>query len=88
MNKSEKNTLLMAIWQVVKRDGMPMNVRNGSNTESADWVEEVLDKLIKEEAPIGTIQLEEYEACPVCHSVIGNSALYCKKCGAHIREDI
>lgn len=90
MRKSEKDSLLKNVFDLVKKKGMPMNIRDGSNETIAEWVRDRVDAVAEIEEPTGTETLESggkfYDACPACRRVVGTSGKYCKWCGQLIRK--
>lgn len=89
MKREEKAELLCDIWERVFKKGIPINIRDGADAEVADWVQDIVDKCVKQDEPAGTETLEsggkEYLACPICHRVVGVSGKYCKWCGRLLR---
>lgn len=88
MKQTEKDKLISEITRKVTKSGIPMNVRIGGNKEAAEWVAGLLTKAIEIDEPIGVKPGVEYDFCPRCGGTIGNSAYYCKNCGAYIRAVI
>ena len=86
MRQTEAKNLMDDVWHDICRHGLPINARMGQNMEAADWVKGVLEKHIKIDEPIGVVQGADYERCPTCNAVVGQSAFYCKKCGSWLRE--
>jgi len=86
MRQKEAEELKDEVWHEICKKGMPINVRTGQNMDAADWVKEVLEKHIKIDEPIGVVQGADYDHCPICNGIVGQSAYYCKLCGAKIRE--
>lgn len=86
MRRSERERLVSNIQDHLLKNGMPINVRNGSNEEVAGWVTEVLAKFTEEDKPLGVVMSYYYDLCPKCGGVVGSSAYYCKQCGCYIRE--
>ena len=86
MRKDEAEKIEDEIWRAVCRKGIPINVRVGGNLEAADWVIGLLEDHIQEDEPMGIIQGTDYDHCPACNAVVGQSAYYCKKCGCYLRE--
>lgn len=86
MRQIEAENLKDEIWHAICRKGLPINVRTGQNMDAADWVKEVLEKHIKIDEPIGVVQGTDYDHCPTCNAVVGQSAFYCKRCGSWLRE--
>ena len=88
MKQTEATELMDNVYAHICKKGIPINVSNGGNLEAADWLREVLKKCIEIDEPLGTVKAYDYEHCPECNSVIGQSAYYCKICGAYIRAVI
>lgn len=86
MKAEEAERLKSDIWQAICKKGMPMNIRMGLDQDAADWVKKILEKYIQIDEPVGVIQGSDYDRCPACNSVIGQSAYFCKRCGAYIRQ--
>ena len=86
MRKEEAENLKDEIWHAVNRKGIPIDVRTGANIEAADWVMDLMNKYFQIDEPLGVVQGVDYDHCPNCNGIIGNSAYFCKKCGAYIRE--
>jgi len=85
MKQGEKDKLLQDIWERIYTKGMPVNVRNGVNSDIADYLQDIVDDYAHVDEPVGVLAMNDYDACPKCFGVIGNYAKYCKKCGAFIR---
>jgi hypothetical protein len=68
------------------KKGLPINIRKGNNEEVANYILKVVESCIHEDEPLGTIPGMGYDHCPRCNAIIGQSAYYCKTCGAWIRE--
>lgn len=72
------------------KTGIPVNVCMDTKAEQKEWLAnkllEVIDLVIENQEPLGTIRGPEYEHCPACSYIIGNSAFYCKHCGAYVRK--
>lgn len=85
MKQTEKDKLIEAVRKKVQKNGIPINVRTGGNTEAAEWAVKVLEKCIEIDEPLGVIQGYDYDHCPKCNSTIGQSAYYCKRCGSYLR---
>jgi len=73
------------IYQITTK-GIPIDIRNGSNEKIAEWVGKVFDNNVQIDKPLGTVQGTDFDHCPRCNGIIGQSAFYCKRCGARIRE--
>jgi len=86
MKTQEAEELKDEIWHTICRKGIPINVRTGQNMDAADWVKGVLEKHIKIDVPKGVVQGADYDHCPTCNAVVGQSAFYCKRCGSWLRE--
>ncbi len=86
MRQKEAEELKNEIWHTICEKGIPINVRTGQNMDAADWVKEVLEEHIKIDEPIGVVQGADYDHCPACNAVVGQSAFHCKRCGAWLRE--
>ena len=90
MKANEKEALLKAVYAHIEKNGMPINIRDGANEIVAEWVANQVAKQIGADEPTGTEVLESggkyYDACPICHRVVGTSGKYCKWCGQLIRK--
>lgn len=86
MRAQEAEELMDEVWHVICKKGLPINVRTGQNMDAADWVKGILKKQISIDEPIGVVQGTDYDHCPTCNAVVGQSAYYCKRCGAWLRE--
>jgi len=86
MRKEEAQILRHDIQKLIEKKGMPINIRNGGNLIIADWVCQIFDKSVQIDEPLGVIQGNDYDHCPRCNGIVGQSAYYCKLCGAKIRE--
>ena len=86
MRAQEAEELMDEVWHAICKKGLPINVRTGQNMDAADWVKGVLEKQISIDEPIGVVQGTDYDHCPRCNAVVGQSAFYCKRCGAWLRE--
>jgi len=86
MRAQEAEELMDEVWHAICKKGLPINVRTGQNMDAADWVKEILQKQISIDEPIGVVQGNDYDHCPRCNGIVGQSAYYCKLCGAKIRE--
>ena len=86
MRKEEAEELKDEVWHAVCRKGIPINVRVGGNLEAADWVMGLMNEYFPIDEPMGTVQGVDYDNCPKCNGIIGQSAFYCKRCGAYIRQ--
>lgn len=86
MRAQEAEELMDEVWHAICKKGLPINVRTGQNMDAADWAKGVLEKQIKIDEPIGVMQGTDYDHCPRCNAVVGQSAYYCKRCGAWLRE--
>lgn len=85
MRKEEAEALKDEIWHAVCKKGVPINVRVGGNLEAADWIMGIMNDYFQVDEPMGTIHGVDYDHCPNCNGIIGQSAYYCKRCGAYIR---
>lgn len=85
MRADEAEQLKDEIWHAVCKRGIPINVRVGANLEAADWVMDIMNKYFQIDEPLGVISGGVYDRCPSCDAVVGQSAYYCKKCGAWLR---
>lgn len=86
MKQTEKDKLIEAVRRKVQKNGIPINVRMGGYDEAAEWISGLLTKAIEIDEPIGVKQGIDYDYCPNCGGIIGNSAYYCKSCGSYLRE--
>ena len=85
MRASEKKETIARIVNKVKKRGIPINVRTGGNEDLAEWEEKLLEELLEEDEPLGTVQMHDFYACPKCHGIVGDSGYYCRFCGSLIR---
>ena len=85
MRQEEAEQLIKDVWHQVTEKGMPINARVG-NIDAAEWIKGVLTDNIHIDKPIGVNQGTDFDHCPRCNGIIGQSAFYCKRCGAMIRE--
>ena len=69
-----------------RKNGLPINIRKGSNEEIAEHILKIAKAYIHIDQPIGVNQGTDFDHCPRCNGIIGQSAFYCKRCGAMIRE--
>lgn len=87
MRSEEVLDMRIKIRKRIEKKGMPMNIRDGGNQIIADWfVDEIYDYCVDIDKPLGTVQGKDYEMCPKCEAIVGQSAYYCKKCGCWLRE--
>lgn len=85
MKQAEKERLIADVSKKIKKVGIPINVRTGGNDVAAEWVATILDKCVEIDEPMGVESRRDYDYCPACGSVVGQSAFYCKHCGAYLR---
>ena len=85
MRASDKAKMIAKITNKVQKRGIPINMRPGGNAEAAEWVGNLLEELLEVDEPLGVINGKEYNHCPACNGIIGQSAFYCKYCGAYVR---
>lgn len=88
MRQKEAEELKDEIWHTIYKKGMPINVRTGGNMDAADWVKDIVGKHIRVDEPLGVVRGYDYDNCPNCNSVVGQSAYYCKICGSYLREKV
>ena len=69
-----------------EKNGLPINVRNGSNDDIAKHILKIAKAYIHEDEPLGVSQGIDYDHCPRCSGIVGQSAFFCKHCGAWLRE--
>ena len=86
MRKEEKAQFLKEFEEKVFKRGMPVNVRQGLNSEIAEWAVNIAKDCIKDDTPLGVLDSEHGFKCPKCHRTIGTSGFYCKWCGEQLRE--
>ena len=86
MRQEEAARLNDEIYAEVCEKGVPIDIRTGSHVAAADWIRKLLTKHIKIDTPIGIVMGDTYDLCPRCGGIIGQSAYYCKKCGAYVKE--
>ena len=85
MKAIEAKELLDDLEDWFTKNGLPINVRNGSNEAIAKHICKIAKAYIHEDEPIGVIRGTDYDRCPSCNGVAGQSAYYCKLCGAKLR---
>lgn len=85
MKNREKAELITEVTRKIRKRGIPINVRTGGNEEAAEYFRELLQETIRIDEPIGVNMGMDYDYCPACDGVVGNSAYYCKHCGAYLR---
>ena len=88
MKHEEADKLQEEIWRRIHKKGMPINIRDGSNDDIADWFDNLRDSIIEKyyDEPLGTVRIAGYDGCPKCMGIVGISSYYCKRCGVYIRE--
>lgn len=67
------------------------NARQGNYIQLTSDLDHALDVAIASlknprENPSGTIPLNGFNCCPVCHHIIGQAAIFCKNCGQRIND--
>ena len=86
MRKAEIEQFKKDLWERIYTKGMPINIRDGINSEIADWAVDVAEDYLKEDTPQGVLESEHGFKCPACKKTIGTSGFYCKWCGVLLRE--
>ncbi len=86
MRAPEAQELLEDIEDWFMKHGLPINIRDGSNEEVTKHMLKVIKPFVHIDEPLGVIQGIDYDHCPICNGIVGQSAYYCKLCGAKIRE--
>ena len=87
MKRSEAGELLDTIWHKLCKNGIPIDVRNGSNIVVADWFRDMVSKEIEIDKPIGIVEHPDYNACPNCGASVGDKNKFCKICGKLLRRE-
>lgn len=85
MRAKEKQETIARIVKRIQKKGVPIDARN-SDERMALYLERILNEELREDEPLGIIQGTDFDHCPRCNGIIGQSAFYCKRCGAMIRE--
>ena len=85
MKASEKAAAIRLLTEKARKRGIPINVRTGGNEDLAEWLGKFLEELLEVDEPIGFIQGDEYDHCPACGHIVGQSAYFCKYCGSYLR---
>ena len=85
MRAEEKKEAIARIIKRIQKKGVPIDARN-SDERMAAYLDKILDEELQEDEPLGTVQGTDFDHCPRCNGIIGQSAFYCKRCGAKIRE--
>ena len=86
MKVQEAAALLEDIEKHFEKNGLPVNIRNESNEEITRHICKIVERHIHIDEPLGVTQGQDYDHCPKCWGIIGQSAYYCKSCGAYIRR--
>jgi len=86
MRAPEAQELLEDIEDWFMKHGLPINIRDGINEEVTKQILKVIKPFVHIDEPLGVIQGTDYDHCPICNGIVGQSAYYCKLCGAKIRE--
>ena len=86
MRAPEAQELLEDIEDWFMKHGLPINIRDGINEEVTKHILKVIKPFVRIDEPLGVIQGTDYDHCPRCNGIVGQSAYYCKLCGAKIRE--
>ena len=86
MRAQEAQELFEDIEGWFMKHGLPINIRDGINEEVAKHILKVIKPFVHIDEPLGVIQGNDYDHCPRCNGIVGQSAYYCKLCGAKIRE--
>ena len=88
MKAQEKQKVIELIATKAKKRGLPLNVRTGGNDDLAEWLKDLMEELMPVDEPMGIVEMKDYTACPECGGAIGQSAYYCKHCGAYLRQKL
>lgn len=86
MRAPEAQELLEDIGDWFMKKGLPINIRDGINEEVTKHILKVIKPFVHIDEPLGVIQGTDYDHCPKCNGIAGQSAFYCKLCGAMLRE--
>lgn len=86
MKKAEADKLLDDVTRHFSKRGLPINIRDATDTKVAEFMRGVISGLIVLDEPLGVEQGYDYDLCPKCGSVAGSRSYYCKMCGAYLRE--
>ena len=85
MRAEEKKKAIFRIQERILKHGVPMDAKAWDDNLAA-YIGKMLQEELKEDEPIGVNQGTDFDHCPRCNGIIGQSAYYCKRCGAMIRE--
>ena len=89
MTKRDKKELMQTYRDRIKT-GIPINICTAAKAEQKEWlvskILEAIEKTMEEQEPLGVVQGVDYDHCPTCNAIIGNSAYFCKRCGEYIRR--
>ena len=85
MRAEEKKEAIKKIQERILKHHVPMNAKQWDD-DLADYIGKILQEELQEDEPLGTVQGTDFDHCPRCNGIIGQSAFYCKRCGAMIRE--
>lgn len=85
MKPTEARQLLDDLQEHFIKKGLPINIRKGTDEEITNHILKIVEMHIHEDEPLGTTQGVDFDHCPKCWGIIGQSAYYCKTCGAWIR---
>lgn len=86
MRKKEKEQFIKDLWGMIYKKGMPVNVRQGPNSEIADWAVDIAEDCIVDDKPSGVLVEDGRDRCPECKKTVGTSGFFCKYCGNMLRE--
>ena len=86
MRIEDKEKFLKDFWGLVYKRGMPVNVRQGLNSEIADWAVDIAEDCIELDTPSGVMVDDGKDRCPKCKKTAGTSGFFCKYCGNMLRE--
>lgn len=85
MRAEEKKEAIKRIQERILKHGIPMDAKTWDDNLAA-YIGKMLEEELQEDEPLGTVQGTDFDHCPRCNGIIGQSAFYCKRCGAMIRE--
>ena len=86
MKEAEYKKLVDGIYDTIGEKGIPIDVRHGDDGKMATYIVKLIRKHVDIDEPLGVTRSGGYDYCPKCDGMIGQSAFYCKHCGAWLRE--
>lgn len=86
MKEAEYKKLVDGIYDTIGEKGIPIDVRHGDDGKMATYIVKLIRQHIDIDEPLGVSQGIDYDHCPRCGSIVGQSAFYCKHCGCWLRE--